>query len=387
MDYVRQAVVTAAVEQIDVSPVRDGSASLNTAFALANILAGRIPNVEIEPTDSLNEILEGLTSLGFAIEEVASNEDLRRALVGEEVDLLQATFSIAVENISGQATVDGNVLVELAGLLGVEIDGLANLQGEFDFQITVGLDTQGFYLIAGDLLTGNVFSVAGAVVTGELSGSLEGSTEVIAEIEFGVDADGRAFIREGGHVTGHVELGGRISGTVQVVGLVEGTLTAAAEANGLLRLLLDDGDSLPEERFYFDSVDLDFLFTGESEWNVEGNLALEAVELEATINGLEAILPSLRLSGIGGWDWETATGHLNLDDDGLVDALAESLASNINSLADQAEMLTDDVASVPFIGEQTVIPVLEKNILDMLDVPRAVQYMIVPEAFRDQSGG
>ena len=339
--------------------------------------AAQLPLIGDRIADSLYDILEStlevdvpeegirdyFESRGFQVEKIASAEDL---LTGNLHDLLVLSYKHIVTAAPFTINADG----------------------------TLG-DPDGLHLA--------------------LSGGLTVQPSLAVDFTFGVDVDGGVFIQEGsaGELTLIVDTVGP-SGLLQanvtiprlttVVGTA-GVPTGKHIIDSGFSLLVSDFDNIPNERLYlFDEqgTTLVEVLSYEDATDFHGTVDLQAtLELNNPLNQLPDFVRSYlnNLTGLPENLVFTADVHFDVETGGLqYNVNRNSLKSfvdefqNSSSIEDALfNLMLDKYAEnnpIPesaqlFLG--TEIPLLEKNVMDLLDVPRPVQYVLAPAAFRGQS--
>ena len=313
--------------------------------------------------------------------------------------------------------IESDVTNRLQSLLDVEIpeDGVRSYLEDRGFQIN---STIGFQdLIDGNL--GDLFVVtwhrheigstisrtaAGTFGKGGVEFDLGGSFTVQPEyditVTFGVDAVGGLFIQEGSAVELMLTADGQLDGDATIPNLVNVHVSASAPVgqhviDASVLATVNDGDAQAGERIYAGSLSTNaFAVAFDGGIQVDATMSVDSpvnqlpTWIQSTLNGL---LPdSISWTAGVSYDFVTENFEYKINStsmtdivtafqgaDGVEDALKNYMLDRI------AENNPIPESTQQFLG--TKIPLLEQNVMDLLDIPKAMQYVIAPLAFRSQA--
>ena len=234
----------------------------------------------------------------------------------------------------------------------------------------------------------------------DLQGTFTVQPEYAITVTFGLDAVGGIFIQEGSAVELTLTADAALTGSANIPNLVKVSVTAQALAGQHLidvsaMASVTDGDAVAGERFYLTNLpDSVFAVTFDASMQVDATMSVDSPVkqlpqfIQGTLNGL---LPD-SISWTAGVSYDVVTGDLDyhieknsLTDivtafqgaDGVEDALKNYMLDRI------AENNPIPESTQQFLG--TKIPLLDQNVMDLLDIPKAMQYVIAPLAFRGQA--
>jgi ElaB/YqjD/DUF883 family membrane-anchored ribosome-binding protein len=305
-----------------------------------------------------NDTRAFLASRGIQINAVASAQDL---FAGTHGDLIVLTLD-RTENVLVQGS--STLTVQGAGELGPS-DGIhLNFEGELTVQPTVHY-----------------------------------------QMTFGIDSDGRFFISEGAALQVALTADGELEGIASIPSLTDVTVTATSDQEyhlfqAAVDFLVSDFDAVPNERFFLDNAsdvalsdllmnEQAFDFTSSFDADVAFSLDNPLSHLPSFLaNPLAGLFPS-QLTWIADVSMDGDLGDLEVEiRETSISQIASLLASH-DSLQDALfQYMIDQVAAhnpLPDSVQQllaTDIPILNQNLLDLLDVPASAQFLIAPEAFR-----
>ncbi len=235
-----------------------------------------------------------------------------------------------------------------------------------------------------------------------LGGTLTVQPQYAITVTFGVDVTGGFFILEGSEVEVSITADGGLAGKAGIPNLVNVQVNASAPQgkhliNAALSASVTDGDARSGERLYpADLLQSSFatVVGAQVQLNASFAVASPVQQLPAVIRGaLNGLLPD-SITWTAGVSYDLVTDtldyHINnnsLKDivtafqeaDGVEDALKNYMLDRI------AENNPLPASTQEFLG--TKIPLLDQNVMDLLDIPKAAQYVLAPLAFRSRPAG
>ncbi len=193
-------------------------------------------------------------------------------------------------------------------------------------------------------------------------GQLQGTLNLGLDLVFGLDAQGRGFVREGSKIDTELNA----SGQIQAEGMANSNVQVKVQADGQTAfensLTVDDGDAILEERIYLDS-NHDF-----SEFikfdSTMADIDFGNVSAELSVKGMA---DPIRLRGTAEWDEANQAGEFDLDETAIIDAFAELVDKGLDELADHAHELATRISDVPVVGDE-IEAQLTQRIDEFLDV-------------------
>jgi flagellar biosynthesis regulator FlaF len=318
------------------------------------------------------------------------------------------------EKIESDLTRKVDSMLKLTLPQGSVRDYLAN-RG-FQIKSTIGLSQ----LLAGNL--SDVFVVTwqlqelGSAITGtaagsfgktdgngigfEFGGTFTAQPQYDIKMTFGVDVKGGFFLQEGSAVGMKITAGtaSEFKGQAKIPKLTNVTVTIPKGQqiiNASLSTTVLDGDSRRDERLYLaDLSGNSFVTVADAGLKLDAKMSMNSpvqqlpTFIRSTLNGL---LPD-SISWTAGVSYDVATKKLDYNinktslteivaafqgADGIEDALKNYMLNRI------AENNPIPESTQQFLG--TKIPLLEQNVMDLLDIPKATQYVIAPLAFRGKA--
>lgn len=212
-------------------------------------------------------------------------------------------------------------------------------------------------------------SMQGKTISATVTGTLTGSLKVEGDLVFGLDATGRAFVREGSSVSATTDITGQLSSVANPNSQVGVTLSGAGHFTGGSQYVLNDGDTINDENLY---LDMDALFSDfETNTTVTGDMDFDGVTASLTIPGMST---PINVPATFEWNPIENTGNITVDEDAVEDALLDAVAKSVDhaleQLADRTHILTDRIGNIPVIGDEIENDVTNRlqSLLDV-DIP------------------
>ncbi len=243
-----------------------------------------------------------------------------------------------------------------------------------------------------------------------IAGGVAVQSSVALTGTFGIDHNGDIFVVEGASavVTVTADTTGA-DGTLHGDAIIPGLATVTATASAIdgehivdagISILLSDFDDVPNERLHLHNGSINDALNHDEAISIHGMVLVDtSLTLDSPLDHLpDAVGDALEQVGLpSSLEWsadmsiDLATGEFDYEiDDSSLDDIDE-VFQNSDSLQDALfDLALDKFAEhnpIPksaqeFLG--TPIPLIEQNVLDLIDVPKAAQYIIAPAAFRDQ---
>jgi len=335
--------ITEAVKDIPVTG-DEIAAKLNTI--VNNALKLDVPQ---------NEVRGYLEARGFKVDSIASTQDL---LNGTAKDLIVLTYV-------GMTTTDSPFVVSAEGQFG---------------------KSNGIHF--------------------GLTGQISATPKIGFNLTFGLDGNGDFFVQEGSVVGARVTVDGSLDGRAVIPNLTDVTVHASAPAgkhlvDASVDVIFSDFDAIEDERLYLTgekSVSVSDLLGHDDAITLSGTADLNA---ELSVASPLGALPDFMRDALSGllpesltWsadvDYDFVTGEASYDiDTSSIEQLVEVLSSDsienavFNVLVDQISEHNPIPESVQTLLSKK-LPVIGRNLMDLLDVPQAAQFLITPEAFRNK---
>ena len=235
-----------------------------------------------------------------------------------------------------------------------------------------------------------------------VNGNLQANPNLAFDIRFGLDLVNGPFMLEGGILDAKLPITGNFNGSAGIGKLLKGDVNISnATLNPEAKLTFSDFDNVANERFYLlgsNQLSLDTIFEKEGAIALTGNLDLSAALTIANplenlnIPLIKEIIPSgFNFTWNAGvqYDFATRTGKYKVQNDAKIEAILGLFQGSKQSIINR--FLEDLVGSSNPIPKEirTVltqkIPVLGKNLLDIIGVPKGLQILIEPEKFKGKS--
>ncbi len=250
--------------------------------------------------------------------------------------------------------------------------------------------------------TGSFGKTDGSGIGFALGGTLTVQPQYAITVTFGVDVTGGLFILEGSEVEVSITADGSLRGKAAIPNLVNVQVNASAPAgqhviHATLSAGVTDGDARSGERLYAaDLLQSSFATVVDARVQLDARFAVDSPvqQLPAVIRGaLNGLLPD-SITWTAGVSYDAITKTLDYhisnnsltdivtafqEADGVEDALKNYMLDRI------AENNPLPASTQDFLG--TKIPLLDQNVMDLLDIPKAAQYVLAPRAFRSRPAG
>ncbi len=258
-------------------------------------------------------------------------------------------------------------------------------------------------------------SVASAGDLGKASGvhfHLEGDLKVSPELtfmaKFGLDHDGRFFIQEGSNASASIVVDGRLDGNAVIPHLTDVHAHAAAPdgkhlLDAHIDFLFSDFDQVADERLYLTGdggMSISDILKHDESLEFTGTMDLEAtLSVDSPVNQLpgfirdhiSGLLPS-ELSWTADVTYNLETGELDYEIENSSLTQVVDLFAQYGNIEDAVfQVMIDQISQHNPLPESvqkllgTDLPVIGMNLMDLLDIPEAMQFLITPEAFKGKS--
>ena len=233
-----------------------------------------------------------------------------------------------------------------------------------------------------------------------LNGNLQATPNLALDLRFGLDLANGPFILEGGNINAQLPIKGSFNGTASIGKFLTGQVSIDnANLSPTAKLTFSDFDSVGNERFYLlgsnNTLSLDTILGKKEAIALTGNLALDAA-LTVANPAQNLNLPLLNKLNLGSFTWnaavqyDLATGKADytIKNDASLTAIANLFQGKQGDIINL--FLEDLVGSNPIPKEiRTIltekIPLLDKNLLDIIGVPKGIQILIEPDKFKGKS--
>ena len=235
-----------------------------------------------------------------------------------------------------------------------------------------------------------------------VNGNLQANPNLAFDIRFGLDLVNGPFMLEGGILDAKLPITGNFNGSAGIGKLLKGDVNISnATLNPEAKLTFSDFDNVANERFYLlgsNQLSLDTIFERKEAIALTGNLDLSAALTIANplenlnIPLIKEIIPSgFNFTWNAGvqYDFATRTGKYKVQNDAKIEAILGLFQGSKQSIINR--FLEDLVGSSNPIPKEirTIltqeIPLLGKNLLDIIGVPKGLQLLIEPEKFKGKS--
>ncbi|QLE56316.1 Calx-beta domain-containing protein [Nostoc sp. TCL26-01] len=229
-----------------------------------------------------------------------------------------------------------------------------------------------------------------------LKGNLQATPNLALDLRFGIDLANGPFILEGGTIDAQLPIKGSFDGTANIGQLITGQVSITnAILNPVAKLIFSDFDTVTNERFYLlgsnNTLSLDNILGKKDAISLTGNLALDAALTIANIN-----IPLLKQLNLSSFTWNASvqydlvTGQANytVKNDDSITAIASLFKGKQGDIINL--FLGDLVNSNPIPKDiRTIltekIPLLDKNLLDIIGAPKGLQLLINPDQFKGKT--
>jgi hypothetical protein len=212
-------------------------------------------------------------------------------------------------------------------------------------------------------------SIQGKTIAASVTGILSGTLSVAGDLVFGLNASGRAFVREGSSVSASTDIKGTLSASANPNSQVGVALSGAGHFTGGSQYVLNDGDAIVGENLY---LDMDALFSDfATNTTITGDMDFDGVTASLTVPGLSN---PINVPATFEWNPIENTGNITIDEtaveDAILDGVAESVDQALEQLSDRTHILTDKLGDIPVIGEEIESDVTNRlqSLLDV-DIP------------------
>ena len=212
-------------------------------------------------------------------------------------------------------------------------------------------------------------SMQGKTIAASVTGTLSGTLNVAGDLVFGLNASGRAFVREGSSVSASTDIKGTLSASANPNSQVGVALSGAGHFTGGSQYVLNDGDAIDGENLY---LDMDALFSDfATNTTITGDMDFDGVTASLTVPGMSN---PINVPATFEWNPIEDTGNITLDENAVEDAILDGVAKSVDhaleQLSDRTHVLTEKLGDIPVIGDEIKNDVTNRlqSLLDV-DVP------------------
>jgi hypothetical protein len=231
-----------------------------------------------------------------------------------------------------------------------------------------------------------------------LNGNLQATPNLVLDLRFGLDLAHGPFLLEGGSISAQLPIKGNFNGTASIGKFITGQVSVSnANFNPTAKLNFNDFDNIANEHFYLlgsnNTLSLDNILSDKKAIILTGNLALDAA---LTVANPAQNLNSPILKQLGSFTWNagvqydlvTGKASYNIKNDASINTIINLFKGKQQSIIDL--FLGNLVNSNPIPKDvRTIltqkIPLLDKNLLDIIGVPKGLQVLIDPEKFHGKT--
>jgi hypothetical protein len=228
-----------------------------------------------------------------------------------------------------------------------------------------------------------------------LNGNLQATPNLALDLTLGLDLANGPFILEGGNINAQLPIKGSFNGAASIGKFLTGQVSIDnANLSPTAKLTFSDFDTVANERFYLlgsnNTLSLDTILGKKEAIALTGNLALDAVLTQnlnvELLNKLN--LGSFKWNASVQYDLVTRKADYTIKNDASLTAITNLFQGKQGDIINL--FLGNLVGSNPIPKEiRTIltqeIPLLGKNLLDIIGVPKGLQILIEPEKFTGKS--
>ncbi|MFB2970133.1 hypothetical protein ACE1CD_14250 [Aerosakkonema sp. BLCC-F183] len=234
-----------------------------------------------------------------------------------------------------------------------------------------------------------------------LNGNLQANPNLAFDIRFGLDLLNGPFMLEGGIIDAELPITGDFHGSARIGKLLKGEVNISnASLNPKAKLTFSDFDSVANERFYLlgsNQFSIDRIFENKEATALRGsldllaNLTIANPLQDLNIPIINKIIPSdFKFNWNAGvqYDIATNTGKYEVQNDAKFGAILGLFQDSEQGIIDlflgdlvKYNPIPKDVRDI--LNEK--LPLLDKNLLDIIGVPEVAQILINPEQFKGRN--
>ena len=168
------------VEELDLVDLPLVDSHLATMLDLSNAVESFVSSITSSSSiSSMQDIQSALEGQGFSIEHLV--EDLSTLPTNSPADLLRITQTYYIDTLSTTSPLDPAAINTIGDLSDLNLSGNLEVGSDAYITLTFGVDTGGFYLVPGEVLT------LPTTVTGALSANSPSAFGVTANAYVGID--------------------------------------------------------------------------------------------------------------------------------------------------------------------------------------------------------
>ncbi|MEB3317096.1 MAG: hypothetical protein VKO39_02990 [Cyanobacteriota bacterium] len=233
-----------------------------------------------------------------------------------------------------------------------------------------------------------------------LNGTLQATPNLALDLRFGIDLINGPFMVEGGTINARLPFKGSFDGKAEIGSFLSAQAKIEkANFTPTAQLTFSDFDTTTNERFYLlgqnKALDLNTIMANKKAISITGSLALEA-SLAVADPDKDLKIPLLNKINLDSFTWNAAvqydlqTGQASytIKNDASIRALVDIFSGKQTDIINN--FLGDLITSNPIPEEIRKVltgplPLLDKNLLDIIGAPKAIQLLVRPEQFRGET--
>ena len=356
---VMSAVTASLFQQTQSSP--------NTAVQTATGVDPTVPEQMVPAVlQALHQVRQQAASLQNGTGQIAFNSDLARQQFVAALDgILGSQMNNATSSslqAAGITVISRATASEISGFL---TNGTAASQDLLVLRLQRSV-TEALTLTATET---DQLSMQGKTIAASVTGTLSGSLKVEGDLVFGLNASGRAFVREGSSVSALTNVKGALSASANPNSQVGVALSGTGHFTGGSQYVVNDGDTVGAENLY---LDMDALFSDfAANTTLTGDMDFDGVTAKLTVPGMSN---PINVPATFEWNPIEDTGNITIDENAVEDAILDGVAKSVDhaleKLSDRTDVLTERLGDIPVIGDEIENDVTHRlqSLLDV-DVP------------------
>lgn len=170
--------VSGIANLVDINAPIYGDIPVDTVLDVQASLTNALPTLDLSSVDTMAEARQELETAGFTIVSFGTEADLAAARAGDDVELFRVGLIVDLPTIEVSVPLDPALLtLDIPSYVSIDLPTSVPVTADISIDLRMGLDTGGFFVVPGDVVTADVDAIAEATLT--VAGQVGTSTVVI----------------------------------------------------------------------------------------------------------------------------------------------------------------------------------------------------------------
>lgn len=151
---------------VDINAPIYGDIPVDTVLDVQASLSDALPTLDLTSVTTMAAARQELEAAGFTIVSFGTEADLESARAGELVELFRVGLTVDVPPIEVAVPLDSELLtVDIPDFVNIDFPSSVTVIADISIDLQMGLDTVGFFVVPGDVVTADIDAVAEAAIS------------------------------------------------------------------------------------------------------------------------------------------------------------------------------------------------------------------------------